>query len=543
MRKTLQSCHVIFRRHFARTVPKDGLTLADFAGSPHQKIEIDPQPWSAEPRKFYIETYGCQMNVSDSEVIHRVLQQSGIQQTKDLDEADVILVNTCAIRDNAERKVWERLNIFRSIKRDKQKNKLRPPLVGVLGCMAERLKETLLESDKMVDVVAGPDAYRSLPNLLDEAAGGKHAMNTMLSLHETYEDLPPIRRVGDVSAYLSIMRGCEQYCAYCVVPFTRGKERSRTIESVVEEVKQLSADGVKEVILLGQNVNSYNDLSKLAQDGERIPFETTMDAPTPGFRNIARKKVEGVGFTELLRRVSEVDPNMRIRFTSPHPKDFPESLLTLIRDTPNICKQIHLPVQSGSSAVLERMRRGYTREAYLALADRVKSIIPNVALSTDIITGFCGETQEDHEQSVALMKQLAYEQAYMYKYSQREKTFAHRKYADDIPEEVKGARLLDIIAAFREGSVRKNEEEIGRTHLVLVEGFSKRSQEQLSGRTDNNKSAVFDKKAIRHLLEDVSREPKPGDYVKVKVVSSTQATLRCEPLYISNIEMDAKDFC
>lgn len=289
------------------------------------------------------------------------------------------------------------------------------------------------------------------------------------------------------------------------------------------------------MILLGQNVNSYNDVSRLTQEGERVPLEPTMDAPSPGFRNIARKKVEGVNFTELLNQVSKVDPNMRIRFTSPHPKDFPESLLTLIRDTPNLCKQIHLPVQSGSSSVLERMRRGYTREAYLALVKRVKEIIPNVALSTDIIAGFCGETQEEHDESVSLMQAVEFEQAYMYKYSQREKTYAHRKYADDVPEDVKGARLSEIIAAFRQGTIRKSEGEAGQIQLALVEGNSKRSEEQLAGRVDNNKLAVFPRSVVPDLLGGPPREPVPGDYVKVRVVSSTQATLICEPLGLSNI--------
>jgi len=525
-----------------RATPDDGLTLTDFLKDPNaidsadlqqEYPMIDPIAGVADqapaPAKtFYIETYGCQMNISDSEIVHSVLGKAGMMQTEDMNEADVILINTCSIRDNAEQKVWSRLDKFRSIKRKKRKaggKKAAIPTVGVLGCMAERLKEKLLETDKMVDVVAGPDAYKDLPRLLTVADQGGTAVNTMLSLDETYSDIAPVRRSTDkLSAFVSIMRGCEQYCSYCIVPFTRGKERSRPIDSIVEEVKELAKQGYKEVTLLGQNVNSYNDISSLRQEGKRRELKPDMQAKAEGFKNISRRPKDVVNFAMLLDRVAEEAPEVRFRFTSPHPKDFSDEVLHVIRDRTNVCSQIHLPFQSGSTRMLEKMRRGYSREAYLDLVEKMHSLIPNLALSTDVITGFCSETEEDHEDTVELMKTLEFDQAFMYKYSQREKTHAHRKYPDDVPEDVKARRLTEIINAFRTGIEQKNAREIGREHVVMVQGNSKRSDEDLVGTSDCYKRVIFPKVAITEGAG--SRVPTAGEYVKVLIKETTSASLK-----------------
>lgn len=437
-----------------------------------------------EPKtRFYIETYGCQMNFADSEIVNSILIESGMEAVQAAEQADVVLLNTCAIRDNAESKIWNRLKELRGLKKINK-----AMTVGVLGCMAERIKEKVIEREHLVDLVVGPDAYRDLPNLLEQIEDGRKAVNVLLSLEETYADITPVRTSGNgVTAFVSIMRGCDNMCSFCVVPFTRGRERSRPVESILSELRQLSNEGYKEVTLLGQNVNSY--------------------------------KVGETDFTRLMDLASQVDPEMRIRFTSPHPKDFPTPLLHLIAERPNLCNFIHIPAQSGSTTMLERMRRPYTREQYLDLIREMKSIIPGLTLSTDIIAGFCGETEQEHEDTMSLMREIEFELAYMFAYSERERTLAHRKMEDDVPEEVKKARLTQIIDQQMAIQLQNNLKEIGAVHIVLTENVSKRSTEQLSGRTDTNKMVVFDRK-----------EYKPGDYVVVEITDATSATLIGKPI-------------
>lgn len=435
-------------------------------------------------KKFYIETYGCQMNFADTEVVNSILIEDGMTPVKTAEEADVIFVNTCSIRENAETRVWNRLKEFRSIKKEKKHL-----TVGVMGCMAERVKDKIIDQEQLVDIVVGPDAYRDLPNLLAEVDDGRKAVNVILSLEETYADITPVRTSGNgLTAFVSIMRGCDNMCAFCVVPFTRGRERSRPMESILREVQQLSDQGYKEVTLLGQNVNSY--------------------------------KYQDIDFTRLMDEASKLDPEMRFRFSSPHPKDFPEPLLHLIAERPNLCNYIHIPAQAGSDTMLERMRRPYTREQYLKLTDRMREIIPGVSLSTDIIAGFCGETEEEHEGTMSLMAEVEYDLAYMFAYSERERTLAHRKYEDDVPEKEKKRRLSEIIEQQMNIQEKRNKNEIGNIHLVLAEGTSKKSDEQLSGRSDTNKMVVFDREHYQK-----------GDYVAVEITSCTSATLIGKPLY------------
>ncbi|WP_244545618.1 tRNA (N6-isopentenyl adenosine(37)-C2)-methylthiotransferase MiaB [Fodinibius roseus] len=442
-----------------------------------------------DQRNFYIETYGCQMNVSDTEIVNSILMEEGMQPVNEPDEAEVIFVNTCSIRENAEERVWNRLKEFKALKREKDGRLT----VGVLGCMAERIREQIMEKEELVDLVVGPDAYRDLPKLLADVDDGRKAVNVLLSLEETYADVKPVRTNDNgVSAFVTIMRGCDNMCAFCVVPFTRGRERSRPAESILDELQRLSDQGYKEVTLLGQNVNSYDD-------GEH-------------------------SFADLMYKASQVDPEMRIRFSSPHPKDFPEELLQSISEQPNLCNYIHIPAQSGNNAVLERMRRPYTREQYLDLVEKMRKIIPGVTLSTDIITGFCDETEEEHRDTLSLMAEVKYDLAYMFAYSERGRTLAQRKYEDNVPEEVKKRRLSEIIEQQMNIQEELNKKEIGRRHLVLVEGTSKRSDEQLRGRTDTNKMVVFDR-----------RDYEKGDYVEVTITDCTSATLMGDPIRKSSI--------
>jgi len=428
------------------------------------------------------------MNVSDSEIVNSILMEDGMQPVHEPESADVILVNTCAIRDNAEERVWNRLKEFRHLKKSNKRLK-----VGVLGCMAERIREKIMDQEKLVDIVAGPDAYRDLPNLINEVDDGRGAINVQLSKEETYADVTPVRTDDNgVSAFVTIMRGCDNMCAFCVVPFTRGRERSRPVESILSELKHLSKQGYKEVTLLGQNVNSY--------------------------------QFEDVSFTDLMDKASRVDPEMRIRFSSPHPKDFPVELLHLIAERPNLCNYIHIPAQSGNSDVLERMRRPYTRDQYLKLVEQMKNIIPGVTLSTDIIAGFCHETEEEHKDTLSLMKKVRYDLAYMLAYSERGRTLAQRKYEDDVPEKVKKRRLSEIIEQQMSIQEELNKAQIGERHLVLIEGTSKRSDKQLCGRTDTNKMVVFD----RHDLQK-------GEYVEVEITNCTSATLMADVIGKSSI--------
>lgn len=442
-------------------------------------------------KKLYVESYGCQMNFSDSEVVASIMTKEGYTTTRNIDEADVVLINTCSIRENAETRVRNRLTEFKKRKADQ------PNLVvGILGCMAERLKQALLEEEQLVDLVAGPDAYRDLPNLIDEVGTGQRAVNVLLSREETYADISPVRMdQGGVSAFVTITRGCDNMCSFCVVPFTRGRERSRDPLTIVQECKDLFENGYREVTLLGQNVDSYrwNMSSKGIIKDETIP--TT-------------------NFAQLMALVAEIHPDLRIRFSTSHPKDMTDDVLETMAKYENICPYIHLPVQSGNSNVLERMNRGYSREWYLDRIAAIKRIIPDCAISTDIITGFCGETEEEHQETISLMKEVAYDFAYMFKYSERPKTLAERKFEDDIPEDVKGRRLEEIIALQLENSAASHKNQIGKIAKVLVEGPSKRSAEHFCGRDGRNSMVVFPKGTA-----------KKGEYVLVKITDSTSATL------------------
>ena len=421
------------------------------------------------------------MNVADSEVIGSILKVAGYEVCDEIKDADLILLNTCSIRDNAEQKIYGRLDQLNAMRRGKS------TLIGVVGCMAERVKEELIEKYN-VNIVAGPDAYLSLPQLIAEAELGHAAMNIELSTTETYRDVIPMRICsGNVSGYISIMRGCNNFCHYCVVPYTRGRERSRDIQSILNEVDDLVAKGFKEIILLGQNVNSYNFEG---EDGEHITFP------------------------ELLRRVARHAPQTRIRFTTSHPKDMSDDTLRVIAEEPNVCRNIHLPVQSGSSNMLKSMNRKYTREWYLSRIEAIRTIVPDCGLSTDIIAGFCGETEEDHQQTLSLMRYCSYDAAFMFKYSERPGTFASKHFKDDIDDKEKVRRLNEIIALQQECSAANNKLCIGKTYEVLIEGVSKRSKEQFFGRTEQNRTAVFDRKG--HKI---------GDFVKVKIHGSTAATL------------------
>jgi len=506
-------------------------------------------------KKVYVETYGCQMNVNDSEVMMSVLKDAGYDATEDVNGANVILINTCAIRDKAEAKIWQRLAYFRSLGNGKKK--MEKPVVGVLGCMAERVKEKLLEADRLADIVAGPDAYRDLPNLIEAVVGtGEKAMNVQLSVEETYADIIPVREAGSHSAFVTIMRGCDNACAFCIVPYTRGRERSRDLASILYEVRLLSEQGVKEVTLLGQNVNSYaapvhaqTDFLSGLRGEDTDPIAAVASASTEGLasasgsafagyadgfasRYDAERKREGtIQFAELLDKVAAIDPEMRIRFTSPHPKDFPDDVLKVIRDRPNVSKCLHMPCQSGSSETLERMARGYTRESYIALIERVKTMIPGCAITTDVISGFCGETEENHKDTVSLMTRIGYEQAFMFAYSEREGTAAARHQKDDVPEDVKQRRLQEVIDAFRAQAAIKQELEIGSTHCVIVEGPSKKNPDEFTGRTDTSKWVVFEKTQVGQYVGDEttpvsgSQDIKPGDYVAVRVTGCSTGTL------------------
>lgn len=439
--------------------------------------------------KVYIETYGCQMNVNDSEVILSILQDAGYALTENIDEADLILANTCSIRDNAEQRIWGRIEQFRL-----QKRRRDGVIIGIVGCMAERLKEKLLDSH-VVDLVAGPDSYRSLPALLRDITPDRPQINVMLSHEETYADISPVRMdKNGVSGFISIMRGCNNVCSYCVVPYTRGAERSRDPETIVREAAELFDNGYREVCLLGQNVDSYYWKDSSSAD-----------------RN--------VNFAGLLEMVAKISPQLRVRFSTSHPKDISDGVIYTMAIYDNICKHIHLPVQSGSNVMLEKMRRKYTREWYLERVAKIRSVIPDCGLTTDVIAGFCGETEQDHADTLSLMETVCFDGAFMFQYSERPGTLAARKYPDDVPAEVKTARLNEIIALQNRMSLKSNEREIGKRHLILVEGISKRNRDELFGRASNNKVCVFP--AEGH---------KVGDYVTVEVISCTSATLISRPV-------------
>lgn len=436
------------------------------------------RPLTGSGRKLYIETYGCQMNVGDSEIVVSIMQQEGYRYTESLEEADIVLINTCSIRDNAEQRIWGRLSEMRHMRKKK------PSLiVGIIGCMAERLKEELTKGGTGVDIVAGPDAYRDLPRLVREVDNGSAGVNVELSKEETYAEIAPVRLdKNGVSAFIAIMRGCNNYCSYCVVPYTRGIERSRDAETIIDEARTLFENGYREVTLLGQNVNSY-------RTGE-------------------------VDFPELLKQVAEISPLLRVRFATSHPKDISDKLLETMASMPNICKAIHLPAQSGSSEMLKRMNRKYTREWYLERVAAIRRYMPDCAITTDLIAGFAHETEEEHAETISLMKEVGYDFAYMFKYSERPGTFAQRNLGDDVPEDVKTRRLTEIIDLQNRLSEESNKRDIGKEFEILVECTSKRSEEQLSGRTSQNKMVVFDR-----------GDHKIGDYVRVRITGCSSATL------------------
>uniref|UniRef100_A0A8B9RVJ1 Mitochondrial tRNA methylthiotransferase CDK5RAP1 n=1 Tax=Accipiter nisus TaxID=211598 RepID=A0A8B9RVJ1_9AVES len=488
------------------------------AGEP--RPEPGPVPGTG---KVYLETYGCQMNVNDTEIAWAILQKNGYARTKELDEADVILLVTCSVSEGVQRcnRGWA------------LPHKDPSPLVA--GCMAERLKEEILHREKLVDIVAGPDAYRDLPRLLAVAESGQQAANVLLSLDETYADILPVQTsAGGTTAFVSIMRGCDNMCSYCIVPFTRGRERSRPIASILQEVQMLSDQGVKEVTLLGQNVNSFRDMSEVQFQSAAAPVLSR------GFSTVYKAKPGGLRFAHLLDQVSRIDPEMRIRFTSPHPKDFPDEVLQLIQERHNICKQLHLPAQSGSTRVLEAMRRGYTREAYLELVHHVRESIPGVRLSSDFIAGFCGETEDDHQQTLSLLREVRYNVGFLFAYSMRQKTRAYHRLQDDVPADIKKRRLEELITVFREEAARANEAMVGQSQLVLVEGPSKRSASELCGRNDGNIKVIFPDAEIEDAAGCKALvRAQPGDYVLVKVTSASSQTLKGVPLCRTSLSRSA----
>ena len=451
-------------------------------GEAYAPFEGDPNVFN---KKFYIESYGCQMNFSDSEIVASILQEEGYGATRNFEEADLVLLNTCSIREKAEQTVRNRLHAFRKIKDNKP-----GMLIGVLGCMAERLKAKFLEEEKLVDIVVGPDAYRSLPGLVTEAEGGQKSVNVLLSRDETYADVSPVRLDSNgVTAFVSIMRGCNNMCTFCVVPFTRGRERSRDAESIVNECRDLFDRGFREVTLLGQNVDSYYH---------------TSDAG------------ENVTFADLLERVALISPLLRIRFSTSHPKDITDDVLYTMAKHHNICKYIHLPVQSGNTRILQLMNRTYTREWYLNKVKRIREIMPDCGLSTDVISGFCTETEEDHNDTLSVMENSRFDMAYMFSYSERPGTLAARRYEDDVPEEVKKRRLIEIINLQNSHSRESYKNDIGKTFEVLIEGDSKKSDKDWSGRNSQNKMVVFAKN---------DQPLKKGDYTHVNITSATSSTL------------------
>jgi MiaB/RimO family radical SAM methylthiotransferase len=527
-------------------MPQDGLTLADFVSGNNNTTNTTTTSTVLQPsnninnKTFHIHTYGCQMNVNDSDIVRAILLEHGFQPAADEASADILLTNTCAIREKAEQKVWQRLRLLKknkyktTNKGDKQKKYGNGQVIGLLGCMAERLQDEILK-DNMADLVVGPDAYRDLPRLLgtlfvggseeegkNENEGEEYdhvqqAINVQLSLDETYSDITPIRDAPkgsnhhSHSAFVSIQRGCSNRCSFCIVPFTRGQERSRPLDSIVSEIKLLvDQQDLKEVVLLGQNVNSYHDRSEAAMLA--MPTATTPGLSNTGFRNrIQRPTTQGgYPFVDLVEAVSLISPELRVRFTSPHPKDYPHELLQLMAERSNVCNQLHMPAQSGSTTMLQRMKRGYTREAYLELMETVHSVIPDVALSSDFIAGFCGETDEEHADTVTLLQQVQYDQAFLFAYSMREKTYAHRRLEDNVPAPVKQARLQELIDTYRTTVHAKNERiEIGKLRLVLIEGASRRNMEgqvTWSGRTDQNKRILFSV----NPLEDTTNSSSDG---------------------------------
>ncbi|MGJ1366725.1 tRNA (N6-isopentenyl adenosine(37)-C2)-methylthiotransferase MiaB [Sphingobacterium spiritivorum] len=455
-----------------------------------EALQLEASAENSNGRKLYIESYGCQMNFSDSEIVASILMDKGFETTKDFNEADVVFINTCSIRENAETRVRNRLKEF-----EFAKSKNPGMIVGVLGCMAERLKSKFLEEEKLVDVVVGPDAYRDLPNLIEQVDDGAKAVNVLLSREETYADINPVRlNTNGITAFISIMRGCDNMCSFCVVPFTRGRERSRDVDSIIKEAQDLFNAGYREVTLLGQNVDSYKFTAPVAE-GE--------------------SPAEPVNFAQLLAKVADVSPLLRVRFSTSHPKDITDEVLHTMARYENICNYIHLPVQSGNSRVLELMNRTYDRAWYIDRVDAIRRILPECGISTDVITGFCTETEEEHQETLSMMDYVKYDYAYMFAYSERPGTLAAKRYEDDIPEEIKKRRLTEVVAKQRLHSHYRIQNFVGKVHKILIEGYSKRSDQDFAGRNDQNAMVVF----------PVENRYKIGDYVNVIGESCTSATL------------------
>jgi tRNA-2-methylthio-N6-dimethylallyladenosine synthase len=468
-------------------------------GRQGEALLLDPVEGKNNGRKLYIESYGCAMNFSDSEIVASILSDQGFETTNDFNNADVVFINTCSIRENAETRVRNRLKEFKTAK-----SKNPGMVVGVLGCMAERLKAKFLEEEKLVDVVVGPDAYRDLPNLIDQVDSGQKAVNVLLSREETYADISPVRlNSNGINAFVSIMRGCDNMCSFCVVPFTRGRERSRDPYSIVKECADLFDQGYREVTLLGQNVDSYKWSGQAAVGSEQSAdnIDTTVAVAT--------------NFANLLEMVALINPELRIRFSTSHPKDITDEVLYTMAKHDNICKYIHLPVQSGNSRILDLMNRTYDRNWYINRIDAIRRIMPGCAISTDVITGFCTETDEEHKETVSMMEYVKYDFAYMFMYSERPGTLAAKRYADDIPEPVKAARLTEIVALQQQHSLHRLQAQLGKVQRVLIEGFSKKSKNDYAGRTDQNAMMVF----------PVDERFKPGQYVNVLAERCTTATL------------------
>jgi tRNA-N(6)-(isopentenyl)adenosine-37 thiotransferase enzyme MiaB len=502
---------------------KDFLVVGRNLAKPNVKLDEDENllpPYlrnvdvDGNNRKVYFDVHGCQMNVNDIEIVWAILKNHNYQKTEISIEADIILIMTCSIRDSAETKIFNKLNHLKVMKQRRAKTS--PMQIGILGCMAERLKEKMIEKEREIDLIAGPDSYKDLPRLLALSKSGYHTANVLLSLDETYADVMPIKLdQNSVTAFSSIQRGCDNMCSYCIVPFTRGKERSRPIDSIEKEVRHIYENhGIKEVTLLGQNVNSYRDTT--IDD-----YKNQVVSTVPGFKTVYKTKVGGLQFADLLERIANISPELRIRFTSPHPKDFPTQVLNVIKIYPNICKSLHVPAQSGSTAVLEKMRRGYSRESYIQLIREIREILPHVSLSSDFICGFCGETEDDFLQTLSLIEEVKYNVAYLFPYSMREKTTAHRRYIDDVPQNVKLERLSRMVQVFRKNAQQLNEKLIGTTQLILIEDVSKRSKDEVYGRCDGNIKVIIPKNEENYSI---------GDYVAVEITHASSQSLRGLPL-------------
>lgn len=487
-----------------------------------------------EETLVYIKTYGCQMNENDSSIVAAILEEFGYKITSNQDEAEIYLLMTCAIRDSAERKIWGKL---RQLKANKQSNIHPLKQIGLLGCMAERLKQKVLEGPGSVDIVAGPDAYRDLPRLFAvNKLTQEEAINCLLSFDETYSDIRPVTSPNDVMSYVSITRGCDNLCSYCIVPFTRGRERSRPISTILDEVKGLVERGIKEVILLGQNVNSYRDLETNPETiGRGDLVEKTRDKEkfAEGFKTIFKPRLRGMTFDILLEEVAKLSPELRIRFTSPHPKDFTDDVIDVISRYPNIPKCIHLPAQSGSDKILAKMRRGYTKRSYLDLVQKMRNSIPNLALTSDFIAGFCDETEADHEDTIDLIKRVNYTYIYSFPYSMRDKTHAFHKLEDNVDKETKSRRTDEILKLFREQATHLNNSLVGSTQLVLIEAESKRSDREWKGRIDTNIKTIVPKGRVLNTQDDGERSIKPADYVACEIIEANSQTLKALPLYIT----------